>query len=146
MAQVSYSPGIDHTRGALDSGHELITRKKHLHDTTGALTKECDTEIFLKKHKRDYKHNPPQGEELAHLQHFGEAARRTTALMHAYKFLDTATDEERELLEQYRRRFQAQIKGEPDLQAPLDKQGRRKFYFRFDNFVRAMIYQELKND
>ena len=146
MAQVSYSPGIDHTRGALDSGHELITRKKHLHDTTGALTKECDTEIFLKKHKRDYKHNPPQGNELAHLQHFGEAAKRTTALMHAYKFPDTATDEERELLEQYRRRFQAQTKGEPDLQAPLDKQGRRKFYFRFDNFVRAMIYQELKND
>ena len=146
MAKISYSPGIDYTRGALDSGHELITRQKHLHDTTGALTKTCAPEVFLKKYKRDYKHNPPKGAELAHLQRFGEAAKRTTALIHAYKFPDTATEEERELLEQYRRRFQAQLKGHPDLQAPLDPQGRPKYYFRFDNFIRAMIYQELKND
>ena len=66
--------------------------------------------------------------------------------MQAYKFPDTATEEQRELLEQYRRRFQAQLNGKPDPQAPLDPQGRQKYYFRFDNFVRAMIYQELKND
>ncbi len=145
MAHISYSPGIDLTTGALDSGHELITRQKHLHDTKGTLTKECRPEVFLKKHKRDYKHNPPKGNELAHLQHFGEAAKRTTALIYAYKFPDTASEEQRTLLEQFRRRFESQLKGAPDPQAPLDKEGKQRHYFRFDNFIRAMIYQELKS-
>jgi hypothetical protein len=33
----------------------------------------------------------------------------------------------------------------PNLQALLDKEGRQKHYFRFDNFIRAMLYQELKS-
>ena len=144
MAKVYYSPGIEHTTGALDSEHKLITRKKHLHGTDGALTKECHPEAYLQRNKRDYKHCPPKGGELAHLQHFGEAAKRTTALIYAYKFPDTASDEQRELLEQYRRRFESQLKGAPDPQAPLNKEGKQKHYFRFDNFIRAMIYQELK--
>lgn len=145
MAKVFYSPGIDLTTGALDTRHELITRQKHLHGTDGSLTKECHPEIYLQKHKRDYKQTPPQGNELAHLQHFGEAAKRTTALIYAYKFPDTASDEQRALLDEYRRRFESQIKGAPDPQAPLDKEGNQKHYFRFDNFIRAMIYQELKS-
>lgn len=146
MAKISYSPGIDLTTGALDTGHELITRQKHLHDTNGTLTKECKPEVYLWKHKRDYTQTPPTGAELAHLQHFGEAAKRTTVLIQAYKFPDTASEEQRTLLDQLRRRFEAQLKGNPDLQAPLDKQGKQKHYYRFDNFIRAMIYQELKND
>ena len=144
MAKVEYSSGIDLTKGALDSKHELITRQKHLHAPDGKVTKECDVEVYLQRRKRDYKHNPPQGNELAHLQHFGEAAKRTTALIYAYKFPDTASDEQRALLEQYRLRFESQLKGAPDPQAPLDKEGKQKRYFRFDNFIRAMIYQELK--
>lgn len=145
MAKVFYSPGIDLTTGALDSEHKLITRQKHLHGTDGSLTKECHPEVYLQKNKRNYKQDPPKGAELAHLQHFGEAAKRTTALIYAYKFPDTATDEQRELLEQYRRRFESQLKGAPDPQAPLNKEGKQKYYFRFDNFIRAMIYQELKS-
>lgn len=145
MAKVTYSAGIDLTTGALDTRHELITRVKHLHDTRGAITKQCDPEVYLQKHKRDYKQTPPQGNELAHLQHFGEAAKRTTALIYAYKFPDTASDEQRALLDQYRRRFESQLKGAPDPQAPTDKSGKQKYYFRFDNFIRAMIYQELKS-
>lgn len=143
MAKIDYSPGIEFTKGALDSEHKLITRKKHLHSTDGSLTKECDPEVYLQRNKRDYKHRPPKGNELAHLQHFGEAAKRTTALIYAYKFPETASDEQRTLLEQYRRRFESQLKGKPDPQAPLNKEGKQKFYFRFDNFIRAMIYQEL---
>ena len=145
MAKVTYSAGIDLTTGALDTRHELITRVKHLHDTRGAITKQCDPEVYLQKHKRDYKQTPPQGNELAHLQHFGEAAKRTTALIYAYKFPDTASDEQRALFDQYRRRFESQLKGAPDPQAPTDKSGKQKYYFRFDNFIRAMIYQELKS-
>ncbi len=145
MAKVSYSPGIDLITGALDTKHQLVMRQKHLHDTTGKLTKECDAEVYLQKNKRDYEQTPPRGNELAHLQHFGEAAKRTTALIHAYKFPDTASEEQRALLEEYRRRFEAQLKGEADPHAPLNKEGKRKHYFRFDNFIRAMIYQELKS-
>ena len=144
MAKVTYSAGIDLTTGALDTRHELITRVKHLHDTRGVITKQCDPEVYLQKHKRDYNQTPPQGNELAHLQHFGEAAKRTTALIYAYKFPDTASEEQRALLDQYRRRFESQLKGAPDPQAPTDKSGKQKHYFRFDNFIRAMIYQELK--
>ena len=144
MGKVHYSAGIDYVVGALDTKHELIARLKHLHDANGVLTKTCDPEIYLQKHKRDYKQTPPRGNELAHLQHFGEAAKRTTALIHVYKFPDTASEEQRALLEEYRRRFEAQLKGEADPHAPLNKEGKRKHYFRFDNFIRAMIYQELK--
>ena len=145
MAKVEFSPGIERIKGALDTKHQLILRQKHLHDTQGNQTKECDSEVYLQKHKRDYTQTPPQGKELAHLQHFGEAAKRTTALIYAYKFPDTATDEQRAILEQYRRRFESQLKGAPDPQAPLNKEGKQKHYFRFDNFIRAMIYQELKD-
>ena len=145
MAQIHYSPGIDLTTGALDTKHELITRKKHLHGPSGALTKECHPEVYLQKHKRNYQQTPPQGNELAHLLHFGEAAKRTTALIYAYKFPDTASEEQRALLDQYRLRFESQLNGAPDPQAPLGKDGKQKHYFRFDNFIRAMIYQELKS-
>lgn len=145
MAKVEFSAGIDRILGALDTKHQLIVRQKHLHDTKGILTKECEAEVYLQKRKRDYEQTPPRGNELAHLRHFGEAAKRTTALIYAYKFPDTASDEQRELLDQYRRRFESQLKGAPDPQAPLDKEGKQKHYFRFDNFIRAMIYQELKS-
>ena len=145
MGKVHYSAGIDYVTGALDTKHELIARLKHLHDTNGALTKTCAPEIYLQKHKRNYDQTPPQGNELAHLQHFGEAAKRTTALIYAYKFPETASDEQRALLDQYRLRFESQLNGAPDPQAPLDKSGKQKHYFRFDNFIRAMIYQELKS-
>ena len=145
MAKIHYSPGIELTTGALDSGHELITRRKYLHDYNGSLTKECKPEVYLQKNKRNYAQNPPKGAELAHLQHFGEAAKRTTALIHAYKFPDTATEEQRTLLENYRRRFEAQLKGAPDPQAPFDKEGKQRHYFRFDNFIRAMICRELQS-
>ena len=145
MGKVHYSAGIDYVVGALDTKHELIARLKHLHDANGVLTKTCDPEIYLQKHKRNYEQTPPRGNELAHLQHFGEAAKRTTALIYAYKFPDTASDEQRALLDQYRLRFESQLKGAPDPQASIDKKGKPKHYFRFDNFIRAMIYQELKS-
>lgn len=145
MAKIFYSPGIELIKGALDSEHKLINRQKHLHDTAGGVSKKCAPEVYLQRHKRDYEQNPPKGAELAHLQHFGEAAKRTTQLIYAYKFPDTATEEQKALLEQFRRRFEAQLKGNPDPQAPVDKSGRKKHYFRFDNFIRAMIYQDLKS-
>ena len=145
MAKVEFSAGIDRVLGAVDSKHELIMRQKHLHTPDGKQTKECEEEAYYQKHKRNYKNNPPVGAELEHLQHFGTAAKRTTALMQAFKHPAMATPENRELITQYYRRFQAQLDGGRDQQAPIGKDGKQKKYFRFDNFVRAMIYQELKN-
>ncbi len=146
MAKIDFSAGIDLVKGAWDSKHELVTRQKHLHTPDGSITKECEPEVYYHLHKRDYKHNPPKGAELAHLELFGEAAKRTTALIRAFKNPDEASEEEKTLVQQYLGRFHKQLKGAPDPQAPTDKSGKQKHYYRFDNFIRAMIYQELKVD
>ena len=146
MAKIDFSAGIDLVTGAVDSNHELIARQKHLHAPDGTITKECKPEAYYQVNKRDYKHNPPRGAELAHLQHFGNAAKRTTALMQAFKNPDQASEEEQALVQQYLSRFYKQLKGDADPQAPTDKSGKQRHYYRFDNFVRAMIFQELKND
>ena len=146
MAKVDFTAAFDMIKGAIDSDHKLIMRQKHLHDTQGSITKSCEPEAYYQMNKRDYKHNPPKGAELAHLQHFGVAAKRTTAIVNAFKNPDTASEEERQLAQHYIGRFQAQATGKPDPQAPCDKSGKQKIYLRFDNFVRAMIYQELKTE
>ena len=145
MAKIEFNVAIDNVTGALDSEHKLVCRRKHIRDTNGIVVYTCKPEAYMVQNKRDYTYKPPKGAELAHLQRFGNAAKQTTALLHAYKFPNTATPEQLELIEQFRRRFQAQINGPADLQAPLDSEGHPKHYYRFDNFVRAMIYQELKN-
>lgn len=132
--------------GALDSNHKFIQRQKHLHDTFGIEVYTCPTEAYIVANPRDYKRNPPTGAELAHLQHFGEAAKRTTALLGALKSDTEPTGEQLERLDNYRQRFQAQLRKHADPQAPLDCNGKPKRYYRFDNFVRAMIYQEMKNE
>lgn len=146
MAKVEFSAGIDLITGAVDSNHDLISRQKHLHAPDGTITKECDPEAYYQRNKRDYKHNPPKGAELAHLQHFGDAAKRTTALMQAFRNPDQASEQERALVQQYLGRFYKQLDGPADPQAPTKTDGKQKRYYRFDNFVRAMIFQELKND
>ena len=144
MSKVEFSAGIDKVTGTVDSKHKLILRQKHLHAPDGTITKECHPEAYYQLHKRDYKHNPPKGAERAHLQHFGDAAKRTTALVKAYKFPDQASEEEQALVQQYLSRFYKQLKGPADPLAPTDKSGKQKHYYRLDNFIRAMIYQELK--
>ncbi len=144
MGKVIYSPGIDSVQGALDSEHKLITRLKHLRDTNGKVTKICAPEAYIQRNKRDFDQTPAIGKELAHMKHFGEASSRTKEIMKAYKSPQTATEQQLQLVTQYRQRFQAQIDGKPDPQAPYEKNGKQRRYSRFDNFIRAMVYQELK--
>ena len=145
MAKIHYNIPVEYMTGALDSKHQFIQRRKNIRDTNGLVTYTSDIEAFLVANPRDYKRNPPKGAELAHLQHFGEAAKQTTALLNALKPDASPTDEQLALLDDYRRRFQAQLRKNPDPQAPLDRSGQPKRYHRFDNFVRAMIYQDLKH-
>ena len=147
MAKIFFSPGIDKTIGAFDGKrHEFITRQKHLHDYDGRVTKECPVEGYLQKNKRDYERNPPKGGELANIRHFGEASKQAKVLNDAFKSQDFASDEQRALVEQYRTRFLAQLKGKADSQAPRDKEGKQRHYYRFDNFIRAMILAELNTN
>lgn len=146
MAKIVYEIPVDNMTGALDSNHKFVQRQKHLHDTSGIEVHTCPTEAYIVANPRDYKRNPPTGAELAHLQHFGEAAKRATALLATLKSDTEPTDEQLARLDDYRQRFQAQLRKHADPQAPLDRNGKRKRYYRFDNFVRAMIYQEMKNE
>ncbi|MBQ7531765.1 MAG: hypothetical protein IJT12_08675 [Paludibacteraceae bacterium] len=144
MAKIKFQTPVENMTGALDSNHKFIQRQKHLRDTYGIVTYTCATEAYVVANPRDYKRTPPQGAELAHLQHFGEAARRTTALLSALKPDASPTDEQLNLIADYRRRFQAQLRKHADPHAPLDKDGKPRRYHRFDNFVRAMIYEDIK--
>ena len=144
MAKIDFSAGIDMANGALDSKHQLIVRQKHLHDPQGKITKECDPEGYYQIHKRDYKHNPPKGRELAHLQRFGQASAQTTALIKAMKNPDQATPEQRAQIADFTARFHAQFQGPADPQSPRDKDGKQKRYYRLDTFIRAILYQSLQ--
>ncbi len=144
MAKISYNIPVEGMTGALDSDHKFIQRQKHLRDINGIVTFTCKTEGYMVAHPRNYKNTPPQGAELAHLQHFAEAARQTTALLAALKPDATPTEQQLAEIDAYRQRFQAQLRKKPDPMAPLGRDGKLKRYHRFDNFVRAMKYQELK--
>ena len=146
MAKLSFNIPIENMTGALDSDHMFIQRQKHLHAPAGYITHVCQTEGYMVQNPRDYKHNPPRGAELAHLQLFGKAAKQTTELLSALKPGATPTDGQLARINDYRTRFQAQLRGNTDPQAPLDKSGHPKRYHRFDNFVRAMIFQSLKSE
>ena len=146
MAKLSFNIPIENMTGALDSDHKFIQRKKHLHDPAGFVTHVCETEGYMRSNPRNYKYNPPKGAELAHLQLFGKAAKQTTELLSALKPDATPTDEQLVIINDYRTRFNAQLRGNTDPQAPRDKSGQPKRYHRFDNFVRAMIFQSLKSE
>jgi hypothetical protein len=58
-------------------------------------------------------------------------------------------DEARTLLEDFRRRYEAQIPNtrgkHPDAQAPIDPKTKRgKQYAQFPAFIRAMLYHQLR--
>lgn len=144
MSKIQYNVPVENMTGALDSGHKFIQRQKHLRDTNGIVIHTCDTEAFIVANPRDYKRTPPQGGELAHLQHFGQAARQTTDLLSALKPDANPTEQQLAEIEAYRQRFQAQLRKKPDPMAPIGRDGKPKRYHRFDNFIRAMKYQELK--
>ena len=138
MGKVGFTAAFKHITGTVDSDHKLILRQKHIHAPNGKVTKTCDTEAYYQMHKRDFKHNPAVGAELANMQRFGDAARRTKELFDAVKG-GTATKEQLRLMADYKARFMAQLDGKPDAEAPIDKDGKQRYYARFDNFVRTMM-------
>ena len=145
MAEVIYQDPIKEIKGAI-AKHGVINRRKVYRDEKGRVIHEGTPEAYRVKHPRDWDKNPPQGEELKKINRFREACHRTTAILRAADPANQPTMEELALYESYNDRFQKQLKRKADPAAPIDpKTGKPKHYYRLDNFIRAMIYQELKS-
>lgn len=163
MARVHYESPVSHITGALQP-HGIINRRKQFRDDNGKVVHQGNPEAYKVKNPRDYSTNPPKGAELAHLKHFGEAARRTTKLLRIARrckadvidLSDNAAIES--VLDKYPRhivalqayfdykaRYLNQLGRTADPQAPVDATGKRRRYYRLDNFIRAMLYHEKRS-
>lgn len=153
MAEIIYQDPVKEIRGAVENGG-IINRRKVYRDNKGRIIHEGTTEAYAVRNPRNWKKNPPKGEELNKINRFRQACNLTTAILHSATadISQLATkeqiDQHNQLLKQYndfQARFLAQLNGKPDPQAPLDpKTNKPKRYFRLDNFIRAMVYQQLK--
>ena len=145
MAEVIYQDPVKEIKGAL-AKHGVINRRKLFRDEKGRVIHEGTPEAYRVKHPRDWDKNPPQGEELKKINRFREACRLTKEVLQAANPDSSVTAEERARYESYRERFHKQLKRKADPTAPIDpKTGKPKHYYRLDNFIRAMIYQDLKS-
>ena len=138
MSQVEFYAPVKNVRGKVEKGSGFIFRQKKYRAPNGAVLKEGVNESYKIVHPRDYQANPPKGAELAHHNRWREACQRAHAELN---------DPNRR--EYWQKRFYAQIPGgrgtKADPQAPIDRTTQAyKRYGRFDAFVRAMIYLDLK--
>ena len=140
----------------------IIHRQKKYKDDNGKVIFEGRQEAYAVRHHRDYKKNPPQGEELRNINIFREANRLTTELIrldHELKAAQASYNPEAAIqtilqdptkaaqaltLNDYKSRFKKQVR-KPDPHAPIDPNTRkRKQYRTLNTFIRALIYQDLK--
>lgn len=161
MATTILEHPVREIHGALER-KGIINRMKKYRADDGRIIHEGVQESYAVRNPRDYKKNPPQGAELAHLNMFRQACWLTKEILDADKPDETALvsvlpqrpkfltkEEAQALLTDYRKRYKAQLPStrgtRPDPQAPIDKTTHTsKRYFRLDNFIRSMVYQSLK--
>ena len=161
MAIVNLEVPFAEVHGTL-TRNGIIHRQKKYKDDNGKVIFEGRQEAYAVRHPRDYKKNPPQGEELRNINIFREANRLTTELIRLDKELkaaqasdnpetaiqailqDPETAEKANQLQNYKSRFKKQVR-KPDPQAPIDPTThKRKQYRTLNSFIRAMLYAELK--
>ena len=139
MARIKHNPQIDEMRGA-HSG--LVERRKTFRDYDGNITKVGRLEAYTPR-ARNYKQNPIYFRERANMTAFGNASHLAQEFIDALKNKMPLPPEKQELLESYKARFYAQLKGKPDPIAPKDKNGKYVIYARIDNFIRAVLRKEM---
>lgn len=160
MTKIKLNALIREMNGEYEKGSGKIMRKKKYRAPNGAVLKEGVQESYVIKNPRDYEKNPPKGAELANINLFTESKRRASEILHSGKFSDdelaamTPEDcehilELRAQLDNYRKRFYAQFK-HPDPQAPFNKRPepgstklRRRQYSKIDNFIQAIIREQM---
>ncbi|MBO4689427.1 MAG: hypothetical protein J5621_00985 [Paludibacteraceae bacterium] len=163
MSQVEFYSPVKSMSGKLEKGSDIVMRKKKYRAPNGAVLKVGVQESYKIVNPRDYKKNPPKGKELENITIFTDTKRLSSEIIRAGKLTDdelAAMPQEqrthildlRKQLEDFRRRFYAQFK-RPDPEAPFQKKPepgssvlRRKQYSKLDNFIQAILRENLKNN
>lgn len=166
MSQAKLESPVAELHGKYSKDGTIFRQKKYRSET-GAVIHTCVQEAYVVDFPRDFKKNPPKGAELANMKRFGEAHRRSLALIKAGKLtldeLAALSISERETAEQlraqlaaYKVRFEKQLTSTPDQQAPLlpksspdynpnSTKPQRRRYYTLATFLRAIISMELKS-
>ena len=154
----------------------IVNRKKKYRDDKGRVIFVGKQEAYKIKHPRNFKKNPPSAAEQTNMNRWTESCRRVAQINFAYKLQQLPAEEQEQelnkelyirqsnhipdyysiedaiaLFAEYKKRFNAQLPGtrgtHPDPQAPADpKTGLPKRYAQFPNFLRAILYQQLKSN
>lgn len=166
MARINLEHPVREIHGAF-TRNGIINRRKTYRDSNGRIIHEGSQEAYTVRHPRDFKRNPPTGDELAHHNRWREACHRAAQILQSAQ-PDGLTDQQRfhrqinaipdyytlveaqTLFADYRRRFEAQLPNtrgtHPDPDAPIDPlTGTGKRYAQFPTFLRAMLYHSLKS-
>ena len=166
MAKLKLSQPIAEIHGSLDKKSGIIIRQKKYRDERGRVYLEGKQEMYAMRNPRDFKKNPRRGTELANFTYWQEACQRAAQVLQAGRpdgptemqlairkieqIPDYYTIEEaRAIYENYRLRFQDQLPNTrattPDPEAPIDPAtGQGKRYSQLPNFIRAIIFHQLK--
>lgn len=167
MAQITLNHPIAEIHGSLSKRSNIVNRQKK-YRVNGRVIHEGKQESYAIQNPRDWKKTPAQGAELANQTAWQEACRRAAQILQVTqpdgpteqqlferrinKIPNYYTLEEaRTLLEDFRRRYEAQIPNthgkHPDAQAPIDPHtGKGKQYAQFPAFIRTIIYYTLKSN
>ena len=140
MAKIKHKPHIEEIIGA-HSKEGAVERRKHFYDYEGKVTKVGRLEIYIPK-PRNYVAHPPMAGELDNMKAFGAASHLAQEFISALRDKTPLSPEKQALLDSYKARFYAQLKGIPDPIAPKDKDGNYTIYARIDNFIRALLRKE----
>ena len=165
MATEKLRGPVEELHGAVEKDGSVHRRKK-FRDSNGNIIGEGKKEVYDIANPRDFKTNPPMGNELAHHNRWREACLRATQILQSaqpnglteqqrfHKELNHIPDyysleEAQALYAEYNTRFLAQLPNrrgtKPDSQAPVDKEtGRPKRYVQIAAFIRAILYFNLK--
>ncbi len=163
MSKATLHAPVREMHGKLTKEGNIIMRQKKFRAPNGAILKEGVQESYVVANPRDFKKTPAKGAERANMRHFGQISLLSSEIIRAGKLTDdelAAMPQEqrthildlRKQLEDFRRRFYAQFK-RPDSEAPFQKKPepgssvlRRKQYSKLDNFIQAILRENLKNN
>ena len=123
------------------SKNGIVERRKVFRDYDGNITKVGRLEAYVPQ-PRNFKTSPALIRERANMSQFGAASHFAKELIDSLKFKTPLSPDKQALLDSYKARFYAQLKGTPDPIAPKDKDGNYLIYARIDNFIRAVLRVE----
>ena len=82
MAEVKLQVPFDEIHGAIEK-HGIVSRQKKYRDDSGRVIFEGKQEAYAVRNPRDFKKDPPKGEELKHHNRWKEACQRAVQIIRA---------------------------------------------------------------